>query len=193
MLEKFLPRTEFSSYEDFKRNYKLNIPKNFNFAYDIMDEWARECPNDPALYYCNEQDLSLIHISATMQYMVKRHKRLYKDLHTLPKYVSVQINDTHPTVAIPELMRILMDEEGMGWDEAYRIVSEIFNYTNHTVMAEALECWPKDMFKIMLPRIYSIIETINEKYCAELWKAFPGDFEKISNCLLYTSIPSGER
>lgn len=119
--------------------------------------------------------------SATMQYMVKRHKRLYKDLHTLPKYVSVQINDTHPTVAIPELMRILMDEEGMGWDEAYRIVSEIFNYTNHTVMAEALECWPKDMFKIMLPRIYSIIETINEKYCAELWKAFPGDFEKISN------------
>lgn len=118
--------------------------------------------------------------SAMMQNIVMRHKRLYGDLHTLPDYVEVQINDTHPTLAIPELMRILMDEEGMSWEDAYGIVGRMFNYTNHTVMSEALECWPKDMFKLLLPRVYQIINTINDKYCEELWNAFPGDFEKIS-------------
>ena len=118
--------------------------------------------------------------SATMQYIVNRHKRLYGDVRTLPDYAVVQINDTHPTLAIPELMRILMDEEGLGWDEAENIVGRMFNYTNHTILSEALECWPKDMFKLLLPRVYSIIETINEKYCQRLWKAFPGDFDKIS-------------
>lgn len=119
--------------------------------------------------------------SATMQSMVRRHKNLYGDLHTLPEYVEVQINDTHPTLAIPELMRILMDEEGFGWEEAYDVVRRMFNYTNHTIMSEALECWPKDMFRLLLPRIYTIIDTLNEKYCARLWQAFPGDFEKISS------------
>lgn len=118
--------------------------------------------------------------SATMQFMVNRHKQLYGDLHTLPDYVVVQINDTHPTLAIPELMRILMDQEGMSWEEAEHIAGRIFNYTNHTILTEALECWPKDLFRVLLPRIYAIIETINEKYCQRLWRAFPGDFERIS-------------
>lgn len=118
--------------------------------------------------------------SATMQYIVNRHKRLYGDVRTLPQYVAVQINDTHPTLAIPELMRILMDEEGLNWEEAERIVTQVFNYTNHTILVEALERWPRDMFKLLLPRIYSIVEAINERYCQKLWKAFPGDFDKIS-------------
>ena len=118
--------------------------------------------------------------SATMQYLVKRHKKLYGDLHTLPDYITVQINDTHPTLSIPELMRILMDEEGFGWDEAFDVVSKIFNYTNHTIMQEALECWPEDMFKLLLPRIYRIIQIMNEKYCHNLWQFYEGDFDKIS-------------
>lgn len=119
--------------------------------------------------------------SATMQYIVKRHKKLYGDLHTLPDYITVQINDTHPTLSIPELMRILMDKEGFGWDEAFHIVSRVFNYTNHTIMQEALECWPKDMFTLLLPRIYKIIEVLNEKYCQYLWQFYEGDFQKISS------------
>ena len=79
--------------------------------------------------------------SATMQHMVHKHKTLFGDLHTLPNYFTVQINDTHPTLAIPELIRILLDEEGMSWEDAYEIASRMFNYTNHTIMAEALECW----------------------------------------------------
>lgn len=118
--------------------------------------------------------------SATMQSIVKRHKKLYGDVRTLPEYVTVQINDTHPTLAIPELMRILMDEESLGWDEAFHIVNQVFNYTNHTIMVEALECWQADMFRTLLPRIYSIVNAINEKYCAKLWKYYPGDFDKIS-------------
>ena len=118
--------------------------------------------------------------SATMQHIVKKHKREFGDLHTLPNFFVIQINDTHPTLAIPEMMRILMDEEGMSWDSALDIVSRMFNYTNHTVMKEALECWEENMFKTLLPRIYSIICTLNEKFCEQLWKIYPGDWDKIS-------------
>ncbi len=118
--------------------------------------------------------------SATMQHMVQKHKRLFGDLHTLPNYYAVQINDTHPTLAIPELMRILMDEEGMSWEDAYEITSRLFNYTNHTIMAEALECWNVDMFKELLPRIYQIVKIINDQFCEQLWKVYPGDWDRIS-------------
>ncbi len=118
--------------------------------------------------------------SASMQSMVRKHKRNYGDLHTLPNYFTVQINDTHPTLAIPELIRILMDEEGMGWEEAYDITSKVFNYTNHTILSEALEVWSEEMFKTLLPRIYQIIKVINERFCERLWKVFSGDWDKIS-------------
>ena len=118
--------------------------------------------------------------SATVQSMVKYHKEHFGDLHTLPEKAAVQINDTHPTLAIPELMRILMDEEGFSWEESFDIARRTFNYTNHTIMAEALETWSSSMLRELLPRIYKIIESINEKFCAEMWKLFPGDFEKIS-------------
>ncbi len=118
--------------------------------------------------------------SATMQHMVREHKKRYKDVHTLPDKVVLQINDTHPAFAIPELLRILMDEEHLNWDEAYGIVSRIFNYTNHTVMQEALETWPEQMFKQLLPRVYAIVAAINDRFSEKLWKAFPGDWDKIS-------------
>lgn len=118
--------------------------------------------------------------SATMQHMVREHKKRYKDIRTLPNKVVLQINDTHPAFAIPELMRILLDEEQLSWDDAYDIVSRIFNYTNHTVMQEALEKWPEQLFKQLLPRVYTIVCAINDRFSEKLWKAFPGDWDKIS-------------
>lgn len=118
--------------------------------------------------------------SATMQLMVKTHKKRRGDLHTLPNYAVIQINDTHPTLAIPELMRILMDEEGFGWDEAYQMVKKMFHYTNHTMISEALECWDENMFKLLLPRLYQIICILNEKYCAKLRIYYANDEERIS-------------
>ena len=118
--------------------------------------------------------------SATMQCIVREHKKLYGDVRTLPEKIVIQINDIHPALAIPDLMRILLDEEGLGWDEAYDITSRVFNYTNHTVMHEALESWPEQLFKSMLPRVYAIISEINERFSQKLWKKFPDDRDKIS-------------
>lgn len=119
--------------------------------------------------------------SASMQCMVRDHKKRYGDVRTLPDKVVIQINDTHPALAIPELMRLLMDNEGLGWDEAYGIVERVFNYTNHTVMREALESWPEQIFKSLLPRVYTIISVINDRFSQKLWQAFPGDWDKISH------------
>ena len=118
--------------------------------------------------------------SATMQTMVRDHKAKYGSVRTLPEHVVVQINDTHPTLAIPELMRILMDEEHLGWGEAYDITHRVFNYTNHTIMPEALETWPEQFIKTLMPRIYSIIRAINDRFSQKLWQAYPGDWDKIS-------------
>ncbi len=95
-------------------------------------------------------------------------------------FVAIHINDTHPSLAIPELMRILMDEEGLGWDDAWRITNNTCAYTNHTIMSEALERWPIEMFRGVLPRIYMIVEEINRRFCKELWDTkHEGDLEKI--------------
>ena len=117
--------------------------------------------------------------SATMQDIVREHKKLYGNACTMPDKVVLQINDIHPALAIPELMRILLDEENLGWDEAYHITSRVFNYTNHTVMHEALESWPEQLFKSMLPRIYAIISEMNERFSEQLRKKFPEDRDKV--------------
>ena len=118
--------------------------------------------------------------SATVQYIVKDYKKRFgADLTRLPEKVAIQINDTHPSLAIPELMRILMDEEGYNWDTAWSIVTGVFSYTNHTVMREALERWPESLFKELLPRIYSIVRAINDQFCEKLWNYYPGQWEKI--------------
>lgn len=107
-------------------------------------------------------------VSATIQDIVRRHLRTYGTLDNFPELVAIHLNDTHPVLAIPELMRILLDECGYSWDSAWDIVTRSIAYTNHTVMAEALECWQVDMFARKFPRIYQIIEEINRRFCAEM-------------------------
>lgn len=107
-------------------------------------------------------------VSATIQDIVRRHLIIYGTLDNFPELVAIHLNDTHPVLAIPELMRILLDECGYSWDSAWGIVTRSIAYTNHTVMAEALECWQVDMFARKLPRIYQIIEEINKRFCAEM-------------------------
>ena len=119
-------------------------------------------------------------VSASVQDIVQRHLEKYGTMDNLPEMAAVHINDTHPTLAIPELMRILLDECGYGWEAAWDIIKNTFAYTNHTVMAEALECWPEDLFRQRLPRIYQIVQEINRRYSEEMMAATGGDREKVS-------------
>ena len=118
-------------------------------------------------------------VSAGLQNILKTFKLLKVDIKQFHKYVSVHINDTHPAIAVPELMRILMDEEALDWDTAWGITVKTISYTNHTIMPEALEKWPADTFKKLLPRIYMILHEINERFCYELSQTL--DMEKISS------------
>ncbi len=119
-------------------------------------------------------------VSASVQDIVQRHLEKYGTMDNLPDMAAVHINDTHPTLAIPELMRILLDECGYGWEAAWDIVHRTFAYTNHTVMAEALECWPEDLFRQRLPRIYQIVQEINRRFSEEMMAATGGDKDKVS-------------
>ncbi len=110
-------------------------------------------------------------VSASVQDIVARHLRKYGSLENFAEKNAIHINDTHPTMAIPELMRIMLDECGYGWDDAFRIVSECCAYTNHTVMAEALECWGEDLFQRLLPRIYQIVKEIDNRFRSKIWNA----------------------
>ena len=107
-------------------------------------------------------------VSATIQDIIHRHLRTYSSLDNLPELVAIHLNDTHPVLAIPELMRVILDECGYTWDAAWDIVTRTVSYTNHTVMPEALECWDQEMFRRRLPRIYQIIEEINRRFCAQM-------------------------
>ncbi len=97
----------------------------------------------------------------------------------LPDKVVIQMNDTHPTLAVAELMRLLMDEEGLGWDDAWTITTKTCAYTNHTIMAEALEKWPIEIFSRLLPRIYQIVEEINRRFVLSIQQKFPNDYNKV--------------
>ena len=119
-------------------------------------------------------------ISASVQLAIRKFKETHSDIHELPNKVVFQMNDTHPTVAVPELMRILMDEEGLGWEEAWDITTKTCAYTNHTIMAEALEKWPIELFSRLLPRIYQIVEEINRRFIEEIQKKYPGDGAKMN-------------
>ncbi len=120
--------------------------------------------------------------SASLQYAIKDFKRIHgDDMRLLPDKVAIHINDTHPGMAIPELMRILVDEEGLTWDTAADITRRTMAYTNHTIMAEALERWPENMVREVLPRIYSILQELNRRLCADLFKKYPGEWDRIAN------------
>ncbi len=119
-------------------------------------------------------------VSASVQSIIRDHMAVYGTLENLPDKVAIHINDTHPALCIPELMRILIDQYFMTWDQAWDIVTRTVSYTNHTVMPEALETWNEDLFKLHLPRIYMIVKEINERFCRAAWEAFPGNWNRIS-------------
>ena len=119
-------------------------------------------------------------VSASVQSILRDHMAVYGTLDNLEDKVAIHINDTHPALCIPELMRILIDDHCYDWDTAWGKVCKIVSYTNHTVLPEALETWNEDLFKLKLPRIYSIIKEINERFCNEAWQKFPSNWDKIS-------------
>ena len=126
-------------------------------------------------------------ISASVQRAVKKYKLLHNDdVHKLHEKITFQLNDTHPTVAVAELMRILIDEEGLEWNEAWEITTKTCAYTNHTIMSEALEKWPIELFSRLLPRVYQIIEEINRRFVLEIQANYPGDQQKVASmAILY--------
>jgi len=125
-------------------------------------------------------------VSASIQDIINNHLHLYGRIDNLAEKIAIHINDTHPTLAIPELMRILLDECGYGWDEAWKIVTDTIAYTNHTVMAEALECWPEDLFKRLLPRIYEITKEIDNRFRSFVWSS-TGDADKVERMAIVSN------
>ena len=119
-------------------------------------------------------------VSASVQSIIRDHMAVYGTIDNLPDKVAIHINDTHPALCIPELMRILIDDYFFSWDRAWDIVTRTVSYTNHTVMPEALETWNEDLFRLKLPRIHTIVKEINERFCAQAWNAFPGNWDRIS-------------
>ena len=169
------PKQEFSL-DAFDRGDYNRAVEDANLARNLVEVLY---PNDN---HISGKELRLkqqyFFVSATLQRCIKRHFMKAKDIKTLPKSMVFQMNDTHPTLCVAELMRILLDEYGLGWDEAWDITTKTVAYTNHTIMAEALEKWPIDIFSRLLPRIYDIVEEINRRFCMEIEQKFPGDYEK---------------
>ena len=127
-------------------------------------------------------------ISATLQTVLKKFKQKHDNIYDLPNKVIFQMNDTHPTVAVPELMRLLLDEEGLDWDAAWSIATKCLAYTNHTIMSEALEKWPIDLFKSLLPRVYQIVEEIDRRFNEQIKAHFGNDESKIADmAILYNN------
>ena len=119
-------------------------------------------------------------VSASLQNIISDYFGTYGTLEGFENRIALHVNDTHPALCIPELMRILMDVYSFSWDNAWRIVTKTVSYTNHTVLPEALECWRVDLFRVRLPRIYAIINEINRRFCADLWEMYPGNWDRIS-------------
>ena len=119
-------------------------------------------------------------VSASLQSIMKEHYKKYHTFRNLPDKVAIHINDTHPALCVPELMRILVDENGFSWDEAWDITTRTLSYTNHTVMSEALERWSEGLFREQLPRIYAITVEINRRLLIELQKDYPNDWGKLN-------------
>ena len=177
------------------RLWKARDIKNFNMSLFTQGQYARaveESTNAETIskvLYPSDNHIEgkllrlsqqYFMVSASCQSIIRDHMAVYGRIDNLAEKVAIHINDTHPALCIPELMRILVDEYFMDWDKAWRIVTEVCSYTNHTVMPEALETWNEDLFRLKLPRIYSIVKEINERFCREAWNVFPGNWNKIS-------------
>lgn len=159
-----------------KGNYALAV-ENANLARTLTEVLY---PNDN---HMQGKELRLkqqyFFISASLQRALQAYKDVYDDIHDLPKHVVFQMNDTHPTVAIPELMRLLLDQEGLEWDDAWNIVTHCCAYTNHTIMSEALEKWPIDLFERLLPRVYMIVDEMNRRFVNDIKAKYPNDPGKV--------------
>ncbi len=156
---------------------ELDFEKFNNYQYDYSVKQKNDAENISKVLYPNDMDIEgkklrlrqqYFFVSASLQDLVKKHKEKYETLNNFSKLHAIQLNDTHPAVAIPELMRILTVQESMEWDKAWQIVNETFSYTNHTILAEALEEWSVELYKELLPNIYKIIEKIDTKLKEEL-------------------------
>ena len=160
----------------YKGDYQKAVEQE-NLARDIVEVLY---PNDN--HYAGKElrlKQQYFFISASVQAAVAKYKKNHSDIRKFYEKATFQLNDTHPTVAVAELMRILLDEEGLEWDEAWEVTTKTCAYTNHTIMAEALEKWPIELFSRLLPRIYQIIEEINRRFVEEIQKKYPGNQEKI--------------
>ena len=177
------------------RLWKARDIKNFNMSLFTQGQYARaveESTNAETIskvLYPSDNHIEgkllrlsqqYFMVSASCQSIIRDHMAVYGRIDNLAEKVAIHINDTHPALCIPELMRILIDEYFMDWDDAWKIVCEVCSYTNHTVMPEALETWNEDIFRLKLPRIYNIVKEINERFCREAWSVFPGNWNKIS-------------
>ncbi len=159
-----------------KGDYRMALEQE-NLAKTLVDVLY---PNDNHIF---GKELRLkqqyFFVSASLQRIVDKYKKNHPDIRKLYQKVAIQMNDTHPTVAAAELMRILMDQEGLSWDEAWEVTNKTCAYTNHTIMAEALEKWPIDIFSRLLPRIYQIVEEINRRFLIEVEAKYPGNYDKV--------------
>ena len=126
-------------------------------------------------------------VSASLQSIISDHLTTYGSLYNFEDKVAIHMNDTHPALVVPELMRILMDQYSYSWEKAWSTVTSVVSYTNHTVMPEALESWNVDLFRLKLPRVYMIVEEINRRLCADLWNMYPGDWDRISRMAICAS------
>ena len=180
------------------RTWSAVLPENFNLQkFSAGDYYGSLEDNDsiaaqiskvlyPEDNTYNGKKLRLMQeyflVSATLQYALKDFKKIHgNDMSLLPEKIAFQINDTHPATVIPELMRILVDEEHLPWEEAERITRNTVAYTNHTIMAEALEKWPEKMMRETLPRIYQIMQELNRRLCQKLFDRFPGEWDRIGH------------
>ena len=177
------------------RLWKARDIKNFNMSLFTQGQYARaveESTNAETIsrvLYPSDNHIEgkllrlsqqYFMVSASCQSIIRDHMAVYGRIDNLADKVAIHINDTHPALCIPELMRILIDEYFIDWDQAWGIVTKVCSYTNHTVMPEALETWNEDIFRLKLPRIYTIIKEINERFCRDAWNVFPGNWNKIS-------------
>ncbi len=171
------PITDFQLDSFDKGDYQKAVEQE-NLAKNIVDVLY---PNDN--HYAGKElrlKQQYFFISASVQEAVEKYKRNHKDIRKFYEKATFQMNDTHPTVAVAELMRILLDEEGLEWDEAWDVTTKTVAYTNHTIMSEALEKWPIELFSRLLPRIYQIIEEINRRFIEEVNAKYPGNMEKVA-------------
>ncbi|PPA68973.1 glycogen/starch/alpha-glucan phosphorylase [Jeotgalibacillus proteolyticus] len=165
------PAKNFPSHKDFMQ-YKRDTEQISEFLY------PNDMSNDGKILRLKQQYFL---VRASLQSIIREYKQHHSDLFSFHEHIAIHINDTHPALAIPELMRILIDEEKMKWEQAWTIVTNTISYTNHTILSEALEKWSIDLFKPLLPRIFMIIEEINKRFCKELWQEYPGDWDRIAH------------